>query len=164
MEGGSTHGTALWRKGVRKRLAYFPQTARAEEMISLSFALEDGNRVFYDRISREVKEEKPPRSSDCWVSRRAAQGYPRELHARISEGRGPAHRKRWRRKISGGGLRSKRRLSGPRERRWRRFSSSPSRWRRTPWTATSRWGVGRGRPVQRSLPALSGKNRCTWSG
>ncbi len=38
-------------------LAYFSGAARAEEMISLSFALEEGNRVFYERISQDVKEE-----------------------------------------------------------------------------------------------------------
>ena len=38
-------------------LAYFSRASRPEELISLSFALEEGNRVFYERISQDLEEE-----------------------------------------------------------------------------------------------------------
>lgn len=38
-------------------LAYFSRASRAEELISLSFALEEGNRLFYERISKDAEEE-----------------------------------------------------------------------------------------------------------
>ena len=66
-------------------LAYFSRASRAEELISLSFALEEGNRVFYERISRELKEEE-----DASIFRSMGQAEERhketlrELHARIS--------------------------------------------------------------------------------
>ena len=39
-------------------LAYFSGASGPEELISLSFALEAGNRIFYERVSHDVKEEK----------------------------------------------------------------------------------------------------------
>jgi len=74
-------------------LAYFPHAARAEEMISLSFALEEGNRVFYDRISRDVKEEEA--ASIFRLLGQAEERHKetlRELHARVSgKGGDPEH-------------------------------------------------------------------------
>lgn len=74
-------------------LAYFSHAARAEEMISLSFALEEGNRVFYERISEDVKEEEA-----ASIFRSLGQAEERhketlrELHARVSgKGGDPAH-------------------------------------------------------------------------
>lgn len=66
-------------------LAYFPQTAPAEEMISLSFTLEEGNRVFYDLISQDVKEEEA--ASIFRLLGQAEERHKetlRELHARVS--------------------------------------------------------------------------------
>jgi rubrerythrin len=37
-------------------LAYFSRASGAEELISLSFALEEGNRAFYEQIARESGE------------------------------------------------------------------------------------------------------------
>lgn len=66
-------------------LAYFSHAARTEEMISLSFALEEGNRIFYERLSRDVKEEEA-----ASIFRSLGQAEERhketlrELHARVS--------------------------------------------------------------------------------
>jgi rubrerythrin len=38
-------------------LAYFSRASGAEELISLSLALEEGNRVFYERIALEARDE-----------------------------------------------------------------------------------------------------------
>lgn len=74
-------------------LAYFSHTARAEELISLSFALEEGNRVFYDRISQDLKE-----GEAVSIFRLLGQAEERhketlrELHAKVSgKGGDPAH-------------------------------------------------------------------------
>jgi rubrerythrin len=74
-------------------LAYFSRASRAEELISLSFALEEGNRVFYERISRDIKEEE---AASIFRSLGQAEGRHketlRELHARVSgKGGDPAH-------------------------------------------------------------------------
>ena len=66
-------------------LAYFPHTARAEAMISLSFALEEGNRLFYDLISQDIREEEA--ASIFRLLGQAEErhkGTLRELHARLS--------------------------------------------------------------------------------
>ena len=94
MEGGINAWNGLVAEGVyEKGLAYFPHTARAEEMISLSFALEEGNRVFYDRISREVKgEEAASIFRLLGQSEERHKETLRELHARVSgKGGDPAH-------------------------------------------------------------------------
>ena len=86
-------------------LAYFSRASRAEELISLSFALEEGNRVFYERISQELKEKE---ASSIFRSMGQAEERHKEtlrvLHARIS-GKGgnprvPGRDGGWR--ISGG--------------------------------------------------------------
>jgi len=38
-------------------LAYFSRASGAEELIALSFALEEGNRAFYERIAKEASGE-----------------------------------------------------------------------------------------------------------
>jgi rubrerythrin len=38
-------------------LAYFSRASGAEELISLSLALEEGNRAFYERIALEARDE-----------------------------------------------------------------------------------------------------------
>ena len=74
-------------------LAYFSRASRPEELISLSFALEEGNRVFYERISQDLKEEEA-----ASIFRSMAQAEERhketlrELHVRVSgKGGNPAH-------------------------------------------------------------------------
>ena len=58
MEGGIDAWNGLVAGGAYEAgLAYFSAASRPEELIALSFALEEGNRVFYDRISRDLKEE-----------------------------------------------------------------------------------------------------------
>ncbi len=42
--------------GYETGLAYFSGASNAEELISLSWALEEGNRVFYERLSRETAD------------------------------------------------------------------------------------------------------------
>jgi len=74
-------------------LAYFSRASRAEELISLSFALEEGNRVFYERISEYAKEEE---AASIFRSLGHAEERHketlRELHARVSGKDGdPAH-------------------------------------------------------------------------
>jgi len=66
-------------------LAYFSRASRAEELISLSYALEEGNRIFYERISQDFKEGEAPS-----IFRSMGQAEERhketlqELHARVS--------------------------------------------------------------------------------
>ena len=66
-------------------LAYFSRASRPEELISLSFALEEGNRVFYERISRDLKEEE---AASIFRSMGQAEERHketlRELHARVT--------------------------------------------------------------------------------
>jgi len=73
-------------------LSYFSRASRPEELISLSFALEEGNRVFYDRISQDLKEEE---AASIFRSMGQAEERHketlRELHARVSgKGGNPA--------------------------------------------------------------------------
>ena len=169
MEGGIDAWNGLVAGGAYEAgLAYFSRASRAEELISLSFALEEGNRVFYERISQDLKEgEAASIFRSMGQAEERHKETLRELHARISGKSGnPAHPEGM--EAGGfleGGAPLKRRSSGPRERRWRRSSNSPSRWRRTPWTVTSRWG-GRSRTngPERSSWRSPGKNRNTWSG
>jgi rubrerythrin len=74
-------------------LAYFSRASRPEELISLSFALEEGNRVFYERISKDLKEEE---AGSIFRSMGQAEERHkdtlRELHARVTgKGGNPAH-------------------------------------------------------------------------
>ena len=74
-------------------LAYFSRASRPEELISLSFALEEGNRVFYERISQDLEEEEA--ASTFRSMGQAEERHKetlRELHVRISgKGGNPAH-------------------------------------------------------------------------
>lgn len=66
-------------------LAYFSGASGPVELISLSFALEEGNRVFYERVSQDVKEEE---AASIFRSMGQAEERHketlRELHARVS--------------------------------------------------------------------------------
>jgi len=66
-------------------LAYFSRASRPEELISLSFALEEGNRVFYERVSQDMKDEE---AASIFRSMGQAEERHketlRELHARVS--------------------------------------------------------------------------------
>ena len=86
MEGGIDAWNGLVAGGAYEAgLAYFSRASRAEELISLSFALEEGNRVFYERISRDVKEEE---AASIFRSLGQAEERHKEalrdLHARVS--------------------------------------------------------------------------------
>ncbi len=93
MEGGIDAWNGLVAEGDSVAgLAYFSRASGAEEMISLSFALEEGNRVFYDRIAWDLKEEEA-----ASIFRSIGQAEERhketlrELHARVSgKGEDPA--------------------------------------------------------------------------
>ena len=94
MEGGIEAWSGLVAGGTYEAgLAYFSRASRPEELISLSFALEEGNRVFYERISQDLKEEEAAsifRSMGQAEERH--QENLRELHARVSgKGGDPAH-------------------------------------------------------------------------
>jgi sulfur-carrier protein adenylyltransferase/sulfurtransferase len=71
--------------GYEAGLAYFSRASRAEELIALSFALEEGNRVFYERISQDLKEEE---ATSIFRSMSQAEERHketlRELHARVT--------------------------------------------------------------------------------
>jgi rubrerythrin len=71
--------------GYEAGLAYFSRASRAEELIALSFALEEGNRVFYERISQELKEKE---AASIFRSMSQAEEQHketlRELHAQVS--------------------------------------------------------------------------------
>jgi sulfur-carrier protein adenylyltransferase/sulfurtransferase len=66
-------------------LAYFSRASRPEELISLSFALEEGNRVFYERVSQDMKDEE---AASIFRSMGQAEERHketlRELHSRVS--------------------------------------------------------------------------------
>ena len=70
-------------------LAYFSRASGPEALISLSFALEEGNRLFYERISQDLKEEE---AASIFRSMGQAEERHketlRELHARVSGIRG----------------------------------------------------------------------------
>jgi len=73
-------------------LAYFSRASRPEELISLSFALEEGNRVFYESISQDLKEEEASIFRSMGQAEERHKETLRELHARISgKGGDPAH-------------------------------------------------------------------------
>jgi rubrerythrin len=86
MAGGIDAWNGLVAEGAYEAgLAYFSRAVRAEELISLSFALEEGNRVFYERISRDAKAEEA--ASVFRSLGRAEERHKetlRELHARVS--------------------------------------------------------------------------------
>ncbi len=86
MEGGIDAWNGIVAGGTHDAgLAYFSRASRPEELISLSFALEEGNRVFYDRVSRLLKEEE---AASIFRSMGVAEERHKEtlrgLHARFS--------------------------------------------------------------------------------
>jgi len=86
MEGGIDAWNGLVAGGSYEAgLAYFSKASGPEELISLSFALEEGNRVFYERISQDQKEEE---AASIFRSMGQAEERHketlRELHARVS--------------------------------------------------------------------------------
>jgi sulfur-carrier protein adenylyltransferase/sulfurtransferase len=95
MEGGIHAWNGVLAEGVYETgLAYFSRASRAEELISLSFALEEGNRVFYEQISQDLKEEEEAASIFRSMGRAEERHKEtlRELHARNSgKGGDPAH-------------------------------------------------------------------------
>jgi rubrerythrin len=86
MEGGIDAWNGLVAGGAYEAgLAYFSRASRPEELISLSFALEEGNRVFYERISRDLKEEEA--ASIFRAMGQAEERHKetlRELHSRVT--------------------------------------------------------------------------------
>jgi rubrerythrin len=94
MAGGINAWNGLVAGGAHEAgLGYFSHAARAEEMISLSFALEEGNRVFYERISQDVKgEEAASIFRSLGQAEERHKETLRELRARVSgKGGDPAH-------------------------------------------------------------------------
>jgi rubrerythrin len=58
MSGGINAWNGLVAEGAYETgLAYFSRASRPEELISLSWALEEGNRVFYERVSGAASDE-----------------------------------------------------------------------------------------------------------
>jgi rubrerythrin len=58
MAGGINAWNGLVAEGAYEAgLAYFPRASGPAEMISLSWALEDGNRAFYEGIARQAADE-----------------------------------------------------------------------------------------------------------
>lgn len=94
MEGGIDAWNGLVAGGEYEAgLMYFSPASRAEELISLSFALEEGNRIFYECVSQDLKEEE---AASIFRSLGGAEERHkdtlRELHARVSgKGGDPAN-------------------------------------------------------------------------
>ena len=66
-------------------LAYFPRASGPVEMISLSWALEEGNRAFYDGISRQAAdEEEAALFRSLVLAEEKHKEILRGLHARIA--------------------------------------------------------------------------------
>jgi sulfur-carrier protein adenylyltransferase/sulfurtransferase len=86
MEGGIDAWNGLVAEGEYEAgLAYFSGASGPEELISLSFALEDGNRVFYERISQDLKdEEAAPVFRSMGQAEERHKETLRDLYARVS--------------------------------------------------------------------------------
>ena len=85
MEGGIEAWNGLVSEGAYEEgLAYFSRASRPEELISLSFALEEGNRIFYDRVSRDLEEEAASVFRSMARAEERHKDALRELHARVS--------------------------------------------------------------------------------
>jgi rubrerythrin len=86
MEGGIDAWNGLVAGGAYEAgLEYFSRASRPEELISLSFALEEGNRVFYERISQDLKEgEAASIFRSMGQAEERHKETLRELHARVS--------------------------------------------------------------------------------
>jgi rubrerythrin len=58
MSGGIDAWNGLVAEGAPESgMSYFSRASRAEELISLSWALEEGNRIFYERVSGDARTE-----------------------------------------------------------------------------------------------------------
>ncbi len=86
MAGGIAAWSGLVAEGAYDAgLAYFSRASRTEDLIALSFALEEGNRAFYESMSRDGKEEETASTfrSLCLAEERHKETL-RELYARVS--------------------------------------------------------------------------------
>jgi rubrerythrin len=85
MAGGIDAWTGLVSKGSYEAgLAYFSRASGAEELISLSFVLEEGNRAFYERIAMEQSGEDSAFFHSLVLAEEHHKGTLRELYARSS--------------------------------------------------------------------------------
>ncbi|MEW6720746.1 MAG: rhodanese-like domain-containing protein [Thermodesulfobacteriota bacterium] len=76
--------------GYEEGLVYFSRASGAEELISLSWALEEGNRAFYERLSADAGEGAAASLFRSLV--RAEENHKAtlaELHARVTRKAGP---------------------------------------------------------------------------
>ena len=65
-------------------LAYFSRASGAEELIALSFALEEGNRAFYEQIAKEASGEDSAFFHSLVLAEERHKDTLRELYARSS--------------------------------------------------------------------------------
>jgi rubrerythrin len=85
MAGGIDAWHGLVSKGAYEAgLAYFSRASGAEELISLSFALEEGNRAFYERIAKEASGEDSAFFHSLVLAEERHKETLRELYARSS--------------------------------------------------------------------------------
>jgi rubrerythrin len=85
MAGGIDAWNGLVSKGgYEAGLAYFSRASGAEELIALSFALEEGNREFYERIAREASGEDSAFFHSLVLAEERHKETLRELYARSS--------------------------------------------------------------------------------
>jgi len=85
MAGGIDAWNGLVAEGAYEAgLAYFSPASGAEELIALSFALEEGNRVFYERIAGETSGEDSAFFHSLVLAEERHKETLRELYARSS--------------------------------------------------------------------------------
>jgi len=141
-------------------LAYFSRASRPEELISLSFALEEGNRVFYARhIRRSEGEEAASIFRSMAQAEERHKETLRELHARVSgKGGNPSDpvgmeaEDFWR---EGSAWRNARVAKG---KTLEEILELAIAMEANAWTVTSRWEGGHGQTVHGGLPgALPGR-------
>jgi len=85
MAGGIDAWNGLVAEGAYEAgLAYFSRASGAEELIALSFALEEGNRAFYERIAKEASGEDFAFFHSLVLAEERHKETLRELYARSS--------------------------------------------------------------------------------
>ena len=85
MAGGIDAWNGLVAEGAYEAgLAYFSLASGAEELIALSFALEEGNRAFYERIAKEASGEDFAFFHSLVLAEERHKETLRELYARSS--------------------------------------------------------------------------------
>ena len=85
MAGGINAWNGLVAEGACEAgLAYFSRASGVEELISLSFALEEGNRAFYERIAKEASGEDSAFFQSLVLAEERHKHTLRELYARSS--------------------------------------------------------------------------------